>query len=300
MPSTKVYATAVLSVAILCKIFSPDLLLKQLQMMGSYDPFWKTNLCLGGGCAAVTATCFSSYRCIETVGCINKCILENMYSKEKVAACAYLCEMTYGYENLEFTDLIGCMLEQQCLQQYPQDGPCIGSDEDAVQSVATMEDIAGDWWVLRGVNCGEDPYPGGYDWYPCQHERFIRAEDGSWTNKVTYCGGKMDECRTDIITTVANVSMTRPGVVHHVYTDAPLDPQVEDWRLVSLPHPDYALMLWCGRLPVLDYSGGIVISRHRSDENMPEEVQKEFRRVLKKFGLDWDKMCPSNNNHCPA
>jgi hypothetical protein len=37
-----------------------------------------------------------------------------------------------------------------------------------------MEDIAGDWWVLRGLNCGETPYPGGYDWYPCQHERFIR------------------------------------------------------------------------------------------------------------------------------
>ena len=32
----------------------------------------------------------------------------------------------------------------------------------------------GDWWVLYGVNCGQAPYPGGYDWYPCQHERFIR------------------------------------------------------------------------------------------------------------------------------
>ena len=29
-------------------------------------------------------------------------------------------------------------------------------------------------WVLWGVNCGEAPYPGGYDWYPCQHERFIQ------------------------------------------------------------------------------------------------------------------------------
>ena len=38
-----------------------------------------------------------------------------------------------------------------------------------------MEDIQGDWWVVRGVNCGESPYPGGYDWYPCQHERFIRC-----------------------------------------------------------------------------------------------------------------------------
>ena len=37
----------------------------------------------------------------------------------------------------------------------------------------------GDWWVLYGVNYGEAPYPGGYDWYPCQHERFIRWP-GCW------------------------------------------------------------------------------------------------------------------------
>ena len=35
-----------------------------------------------------------------------------------------------------------------------------------------------------------------------------------------------------------------------------------------MPSPDYALMLWCGRLPVLDYAGGIVISKHRDIETM--------------------------------
>ena len=45
-----------------------------------------------------------------------------------------------------------------------------------------------------------------------------------------------------MIVTVANVSMSAPGVVHHDYTDAPLAPQSEDWRLVSWPHPDYALV----------------------------------------------------------
>ena len=25
-----------------------------------------------------------------------------------------------------------------------------------------------------------------------------------------------------------------------------------------------------------------------------------YRRVLKIHGLDWDKMCPSNNDHCPV
>ena len=46
------------------------------------------------------------------------------------------------------------------------------------------ENILGDWWVLRGVNCGDSVYPGGYDWYPCQHERFIKESSGQWINKV--------------------------------------------------------------------------------------------------------------------
>jgi len=276
-------------------------IINQARVMLRYVPFWETNICLGSNCKLAAVGCFTNPKCIQTIGCINTCLLDNLHQEEKVAQCAYLCEMTYGYENKQFMDIIKCMLDNTCLREYPQDGPCIGGNSDAIQSVKKMEDIEGDWWVLRGVNCGESPYPGGYDWYPCQHERFIRSPNGGhWINNVTYCGGQLNECTTDIIVTIANVSMTSPGVVHHKYTDAPLEPQEEDWRLVSMPHPDYALMLWCGRLPVLDYAGGIVISRHRSDEEMPKSVQTEFRRVLKTHGLDWDKMCPSNNNHCPV
>ena len=28
--------------------------------------------------------------------------------------------------------------------------------------------VAGDWWVVKGQNCGQDGWPGAYDWYPCQ------------------------------------------------------------------------------------------------------------------------------------
>jgi hypothetical protein len=74
--------------------------------------------------------------------------------------------------------------------------------------------IAGDWWVIKGVNCGADPYPGGYDWYPCQHERFIYLEDKhQWINNVTYCGGKDNTCNTEFIVTVANVTLPMPGIM---------------------------------------------------------------------------------------
>jgi len=274
-------------------------IISQIRFLGRWEPFWHSNLCIGGNCKLAAAQCFTNYKCAQTIGCIQRCLLDNIDSEEKTAACAYICEMTYGYENQPFKDMINCMLDNKCLLEYPEDGPCKGSNADAITSVKTMEDIEGDWWVLRGINCGESPYPGGYDWYPCQHERFIKAAEGHWINNVTYCGGRHDKCTTDIIVTIANVSMPAPGVVNHKYTDAPLDPQEEDWRLVSMPHPDYALMLWCGRLPVLNYAGGIVISRHRDDSDMPKEVVQEFREVMSKHGIDWDKTCPSNNNHCP-
>ena len=50
---------------------------------------------------------------------------------------------------------------------------------------------------------------------------------------------------------------------------------------------------------MLDYAGGIIISRKRTDKEMPGEVVEEFRKVLSAHGLDYDKTCPSNNDHCP-
>ena len=37
-------------------------------------------------------------------------------------------------------------------------------------------------------------------------------DNGQWINNVTYCGGMHNKCDTDIIVTIANVSMTVPGV----------------------------------------------------------------------------------------
>ena len=293
------YIPLVAALVLLQSLLTPQQMLNQLLMMTSWQPFWHTNTCLAANCAAPLGRCVTNYQCMKTVGCVNTCMLDNLGSEEKVAACAYLCEMTHGYENQEFEGMMGCMLDSGCLLQYPEDGPCVGDDTDALESVKTMEDIEGDWWVLRGINCGDSVYPGGYDWYPCQHERFIKNKVGQWINNVTYCGGSADKCVTDMIVTIANVSMPAPGVVHHDYTDAPLSPQSEDWRLVSWPHPDYALMLWCGRLPVLDYAGGILISRKKTDVEMPDSVTAEFKSVLAKHGLDWEKTCPSNNDHCP-
>ena len=77
--------------------------------------------------------------------------------------------------------------------------------------------------------------------------------------------------------------------------------QQESWRIVSWPDQgDYLLMLWCGRLPILDYNGGIVLSRKRSDKEMPEKVKNELISSAKDFGLNYDAdFCVSDNTWCP-
>jgi len=268
-----------------------------------------------------------SGQCARALECSLKC---NSKPKPVQPGCDYLCEMTYGEQDTRFSDLLQCMLNNECLPKYAPDGTCLANDADAVQNLTSMDQLEGDWWVLKGVNCGQlgngtqslaqgrpnptptipSGYPGGYDWYPCQHERFVKSNGhdfpnptSSWVNNITYCGGGnggLKECSTSIIDTVANVSLTSPGVIHHLYTDAPLKPQDEKWKVVSWPHPDFMLTIWCGHTPVVPYNGGILLSRAgRTVDSIPGYVHEIFRAVAKRFHIVYDEMCPSTNEACP-
>ena len=45
-------------------------------------------------------------------------------------------------------------------------------------------------------------------------------------SQLIFFSGKHDECTTEIIVTIANISLPSPGVIKHDYIDAPLAPQV--------------------------------------------------------------------------
>ena len=58
-------------------------------------------------------------------------------------------------------------------------------------------------------------------------------------------------------------------------------------------------VMWCGTNPALDYNGGYVLSRGRTEEGMSADTLAEFQEVASKHGLDWDSMCVSDNTNCP-
>ena len=136
--------------------------------------------------------------------------------------------MYVGNGNAAFIELLQCMAKHGCLPQLPEDGACLAGEVDTVQTITQLEMVAGDWWVVRGVNCGQDDlWSGGYDWYPCQHERYLQLEDDTWINNTTYCGGTDSACSTDQIVTIPHATLPSPGLIRLDYDDEPLLPQVK-------------------------------------------------------------------------
>ena len=148
------------------------------------DPdFFSIPACVSYNCLGSMVTCVQDKDCKATMDCTTECQLTQPRNKQ--AMCAYICEVTDGYLNQEFEAVMLCMIEHKCLPNYPQDGTCVAREEDGVKTITDMNQIKGDWWVIKGLNCGESQeYPGGYDWFPCQHERWnFDPETEVWQNK---------------------------------------------------------------------------------------------------------------------
>ena len=124
-------------------------------------------------------------------------------------------------------------------------------------------------------------------------------EGSQWIDHISYCGGKNNTCTTPMINTTANVSITAPGVMTHWYLDAPLLPQIEYWRVLSWPHPEWMLYIYCGSTPIGPYAGGSVVSNSsRSISDIPSYVEKIFISVAQKFNFSYQDMCISDTTKC--
>jgi len=251
-------------------------------------------ICVTLHCPLQMGACVLDSVCFQTLQCIVGC-----QGKPDEAQCQFDCEMTIGNGNEAFQNLLDCMAEHDCLPELPEDGKCLATEADTVQEVTSIEQVQGGWWVVRGVNCGQDElWRGGYDWYPCQHERYLRFEDG-WINNTTYNGGNNSHPTTEVIVTIPHATLPSPGLIRLEYDDEPLLPQIEKWHIVAYPESNYMMVFWCGTNPALDYNGGFVLSRTRTQNDMLPETEAKFREVCSQHGVDYDAMCVTDNSACP-
>jgi len=248
--------------------------------------------CIVRHCSGLAEKCIVNRQCLSALTCNAKC----QKSKE-VDACNLLCELTYGYNCTEYKEAMQCMVDNNCFPQEPPDGTCLATDNQTITNLVNMSQVAGKWWIIKGLNCGQEGWPAAFDYFPCQRDEFVFDEPNNrWVDHIAYTGGKNNTPTTPIVNTVANVSMTSPGVMTHWYTDPPLTPQTEEWRVLSWPgEGDWMLYIYCGSTPMGPYAGGSVVSRGRKKaSDIPAEVEAEFRLVGQKFGFAYDEMCVSD------
>lgn len=249
--------------------------------------------CLLIHCGLPSIACSIDEQCRKALECNAKCQKEAQQN-----SCDLLCELTYGYNSTRYKSLLQCMADHQCLPKASIDGKCLAEDSQTLKNLTSMDQVKGKWWILKGLNCGQPGWEAGFDAFPCQRDEFVFQED-RWIDHIAYCGGSNDTCSTPIVNTKANVSITSPGVMTHWYLDAPLLPQIEEWRVLSWPHPDWMLYIYCGSTPNGAYAGGSVVSRmSRSIEDIPEYVKDEFITVAEEFGFSYDEMCTSDVSTC--
>jgi hypothetical protein len=249
-------------------------------------------ICIALHCGLQVGSCVIDPQCFDALQCLTDC-----EGQEDEMQCQFECEMTLGNGNEHFENLLRCMAANGCFPEGPPDGLCLATEADTVQEITSIEDVAGSWWVVRGVNCGQDGWPGAYDWYPCQRARYVIIDD-DWVNNTTYCGGHDSVCTTDTIVTIPQATMPSPGLIRLEYMDEPLLPQIERWHIVSKPSDDFMMVMWCGSNPALNYNGGFVVARERTEVAMTPEIEAEFRRVAENLGVDYDAMCLTDNTNC--
>ena len=124
--------------------------------------FGGSGTCILANCSKPAITCLLDTLCREAVICNYKC-----QGKTDEEACNLLCELTFGYSSTKYRNLMQCMSDHGCFPKAPPDGTCLANDTDTIRNFTDMAQARGKWWILRGLNCGQKGWPGGFDYFPC-------------------------------------------------------------------------------------------------------------------------------------
>jgi len=252
-------------------------------------------LCVTLNCGVQSTSCFLDSECAKVLTCMTGC-----FGQPDEAACQFICQWELGQTNEKYLKLLTCMGENGCLTMQP-DGVCLGSASDTTSEITSLDQIQGDWWILKGQNCGQNElWNGGYDAYPCQLESYVQLGDntGEWVRNTTYCFGQDDTCTSATINIAPTAIIEAPGVVRTTY-DNPLYMQMEErWFIVERIEEDWMFYVWCSENLAAADAGAVVLGRARSIKDIPKSVEDRMRELATQFNLDYDAMCTNDNTNC--
>ncbi len=259
-------------------------------------------------CPLEMTLCLLDPACLETLTCNAECGSSGGRSDQQ--ACHLVCQLEQGEESEIYGYLVQCFADNGCLPSLPEgtDGRCLVTSENIhhVHVLGSLDEIEGTWREVRGLNCGEpgSNWEGGYDALPCRASSWVfNAEQ--WWYHTSFCApaedGSCGEQGAVHLIAEPRLSDAEPGLLEVPYTNPPLQPQDEQWYILSRPDPDWVMYTYCGSTPVGEYAGVNIMTRvpDPSDAAMPAEVEAAFRQAAVDFDFNYDDMCITDQSQCP-
>merc|ERR1711970_564823 len=148
-------------------------------------------MCVMTHCLPEMTRCSVDSECLAILTCLSGC-------EPSDAECSFTCGMGGDAgKNKHFTDLLKCMVDNECMDQYEESGRCLATDSQALD-ITDYDMVAGDWWTVWGQSCGQEDdhgtWAGAYDWYPCSHANL----EGEIRDQLQLYGMNLDTmCLTD-------------------------------------------------------------------------------------------------------
>ena len=116
-------------------------------------------------CAREMAACVLDQACLESVSCPASCTGELFTA----GLCAYECGEA-GTRSDRYMAMMMCFGVNRCQESRPEPGgPCAAKSlEEGMQDIVSLDQLAGDWWVITAWNCEGS----GITFASCQHQSF--------------------------------------------------------------------------------------------------------------------------------
>ena len=259
-------------------------------------------------CTFEMILCALDPSCLATLECNAACSSSGAAAEQQ--ACNLVCQLEQGDGNELYSALVQCFATNGCLPTLSEgtDGRCLVTDEniDQVYVLDSVAELQGTWLEVRGRNCGVtgSGWEGGYDHLPCRASSWV-FNGNQWWYHTSFCapsdsGSCSDAGPVHLIAEPIQSTQT-PGLLEVNYVNPPLQPQEEQWYVLSKPHPDWIMYNYCGSTPAGFYAGVNVMTRasEASDAAMPVEVEAAFRQAALDFGFSYDDMCVTDQSQCP-
>ncbi len=244
--------------------------------------------CLTFKCGIPLAKCGLEGSCRKTLECVKSCTSDDPDERQR---CTITC--VESTPSKAFAELSACMVKKKCVAPSSQ-STCSLPRNPSVIAPMTLHDLEGPWFVARGLSRA-------YDCWPCQQMTFRGIDNQHSKYDYDYMVVPDRLTRIECNARPAPSATANAGRFSIDY-EAYGVPGTDDWHVLSFPHPDYALVYYCGATAMAgQYRGAVMMSRIPAAD-MPDDILNTFESALTDAQLEPSvsvaQFCSVDHNDC--